>query len=873
MDSKRIAAARPRVYILVTTTAALLGTVSATGLIPQYTAAEARKHIGETATVVGKVDCIDHGRRHVDLIVGGCDLRKALLWIVLPDEASGPELDPETVRGVQIAVTGKIESAGGTPQITIKSTTQIQPRTALQINYIGRAYDKEQQGNIDGAIADLDKAIAHQPARRDEACQHLAKLKEQKGDWPGALAAYERLIGFDPNNSSSYYVRATAKKQHGDFEAAMADFTRAAELRSDPAGFTSIGDMRKERGDIAGANAEYDKAIALCDRQIAGTAKTDSASPLGSDPYFSRGYARELKGDLDEAVADYTQAIANNPARAAMAYGARGNIRRARGDLGGAIADYQHKYQITHYPDDKQKLEQARAEAKAGAKKVVVAPTRIQAAQNEQSSNKGEVTPESVAEAFVEAYSGTDVDAVAGLYGDRIDYTNSGVIGRADIRKQAREYFARWPKRQWSLTGPVKTTSMGPSRQKVIFSASYDASNPKANIHASGVAQETLILATDQTGGIKIVSQKERTSKRDSSQPDEKTSGDFGLKAAKTEYDTSSRDEAARIRYVTKLAGMLGKGMQYWWRTHDKMGGPNLDGVEEELIKHPMPRNVDSRKLTPLLIGKWASPRHVYVFRADGTYGVADEQRDKWRIDRNEYIDDVSRGPIILLDRNYFIYAEGEGVAFYMRANDSEAERNQSANTNTQNAAEEVNSTFNGAGDKADGEEKLFSPDKSYSVEIMRGYGLNSSALVLFNGTQELARIPAEVGPVGSFFEALWSPDGKYVAINKQRSSRPGGDEMWIVALPTGKVLRQPDDAPWDELYEKADAFIAEKGLNETGGKEFLTLIAISWEKDRLRLRLEAGFSETEDRYFFEGTVDPLHLKTIADWKVSKTKS
>jgi len=41
-----------------------------------------------------------------------------------------------------------------------------------------------------------------------------------------------------------------------------------------------------------------------------------------------------------------------------MAYDARGNIRRARGDLTGAIADYQHKYQITHYPDDKQKLEQ-----------------------------------------------------------------------------------------------------------------------------------------------------------------------------------------------------------------------------------------------------------------------------------------------------------------------------------------------------------------------------------------------------------------------------------------------------------------------------------------------------------------------------------
>src|SRR5207302_1286167 len=38
-------------------------------------------------------------------------------------------------------------------------------------------------------------------------------------------------------------------------------------------------------------------------------------------------------------------------------------------------------------------------------------------------------------------------------------------------------------------------------------------------------------------------------------------------------------------------------------------------------------------------------------------------------INGNEYIDDVSRGPIVLLDHNYFIYAEDQGVASYTRAN------------------------------------------------------------------------------------------------------------------------------------------------------------------------------------------------------------
>ncbi|MEP7015033.1 MAG: tetratricopeptide repeat protein [Verrucomicrobiota bacterium] len=484
------------------------------------------------------MDDIGHGRRHIDLIIGGSDLRKAQLWVVLPNDFAGSEVDPETLRGVSIAVTGKIESSGGTPQITIKSTTDIQARSALQTNYIGNAYDKETKGDLDGAIEDLNQAIEHQPVRRDEACQHLAGVKAKRGDWAGALAAYDRLVSFDPNNSDSYYTRATAKKQHGDFEAAMADYEKVAELRSSSNDYIQMGNLRKEKGDMTGAAAEYDKAIALCDRQIAGTAKSYPQSPLGSDPYFGRGWARELKGDLDGALPDYTQAIANDPARAAMAYGARGNLRRARGDLSGAIADYQHKYQITHYPDDKQKLEQASAEARTGAKKVVVTQSSIQAAQKEQPANKDKdkVSPDSIATAFVQAYSGADVDTLAGLYADRVDHTNSGVISNAAIRKQAQEYFARWPVRQWSLAGLVKTISLGGNRQKVIFSASYDASDPQTNKHASGIAQETLILASDKRGAIKIVSQKEQTSKTGSSQPDEQSSEDRDRDVAKAEY-------------------------------------------------------------------------------------------------------------------------------------------------------------------------------------------------------------------------------------------------------------------------------------------------------------------------------------------------
>ena len=163
--------------------------------------------------------------------------------------------------------------------------------------------------------------------------------------------------------------------------------------------------------------------------------------------------------------------------------------------------------------------------------------------------------------------------------------------------------------------------------------------------------------------------------------------------------------------------------------------------------------------------------------------------------------------------------------------------------------------------------EKLKSPYGKYSIEVVRG---TEDSLVVSHGGEVIAKVPTSVGPVGSLFEALWHPDGSYVAVNKQRSSRSGGDSMWILALPTGKVLRKPDDAFWDELEKRASAYIDEKHLSET--KVSLTLIATGWGKGGLRFRLEAWFGEMEFSYFFDGTVDPLNLRTINDWKVSTTK-
>jgi tetratricopeptide (TPR) repeat protein len=52
-----------------------------------------------------------------------------------------------------------------------------------------------------------------------------------------------------------------------------------------------------------------------------------------------RGEAKLRKGDLNGAIADFSQAIRVNP-QYGLAYRNRGNAKRKKGDLDGAIADY-----------------------------------------------------------------------------------------------------------------------------------------------------------------------------------------------------------------------------------------------------------------------------------------------------------------------------------------------------------------------------------------------------------------------------------------------------------------------------------------------------------------------------------------------------
>jgi len=86
------------------------------------------------------------------------------------------------------------------------------------------------------------------------------------------------------------------------------------------------------------------------------------------------------------------------------------------------------------------------------------------------------------------------------------------------------------------------------------------------------------------------------------------------------------------------------------------------------LQKHPAPKNIDSKKLRQLLVGKWESPRRTYVYRANGKCGTQGGPiNSNWRIEGNKLIQGDLSGPIILLNQDYFIYSSRGSVFFHSR--------------------------------------------------------------------------------------------------------------------------------------------------------------------------------------------------------------
>jgi|GEM_PF-1126930 len=150
--------------------------------------------------------------------------------------------------------------------------------------------------------------------------------KAQKRDLDGAIADFSKAIELKPDFAGAYFNRGVAKRDKGDLDGVIVDSTKAIELKPDYlSAYQNRGYAKSGKRDWDGAIADFSKAIEL---------KPDNAAD-----YYYRGSAKSGKRDWDGAIADFSKTIELKPDFVA-AYSNRGNAKSKKRDFDGAIADF-----------------------------------------------------------------------------------------------------------------------------------------------------------------------------------------------------------------------------------------------------------------------------------------------------------------------------------------------------------------------------------------------------------------------------------------------------------------------------------------------------------------------------------------------------
>lgn len=129
-----------------------------------------------------------------------------------------------------------------------------------------------------------------------------------------------------PRSADEHFRRGVARFEKGDLAGAIADFDRALELHAQ----SVDGDNR--RGDALKLDNKLDRDRAL-------TPRIAVVDPFLAATHYNRGLARQAGGDLEGAYTDFDRAVQLNP-RDDAAWNNRGSMRQDKGDLDGAIADF-----------------------------------------------------------------------------------------------------------------------------------------------------------------------------------------------------------------------------------------------------------------------------------------------------------------------------------------------------------------------------------------------------------------------------------------------------------------------------------------------------------------------------------------------------
>ncbi|WP_293347462.1 MULTISPECIES: serine protease [unclassified Microcoleus] len=202
----------------------------------------------------------------------------------------------------------------------------INPKSSLA--WYARGLGVYDQGNYVDAVRCFSKAVEIKP--------DFYAAWRKKGDALGAskqygfaLDAIERAIEeAEKQNQKDFalYWRkgVTLRELKRDPEAIIA-YTKSIEIQPHPYPYVNRGSLYGGKGDYDNALKDYNEAIKL--------------DPKNAIAYSNRGDVYYNKGDYDNALKVYTEAIKLDP-KYAIAYSNRGNLYREKGDYDNALKDF-----------------------------------------------------------------------------------------------------------------------------------------------------------------------------------------------------------------------------------------------------------------------------------------------------------------------------------------------------------------------------------------------------------------------------------------------------------------------------------------------------------------------------------------------------
>lgn len=150
-----------------------------------------------------------------------------------------------------------------------------------------------------------------------------------------AIPFYTKMIAGDPVSTESYWKRANAHHQRGQYELAIGDYTRAMEIDS------KLQHLRINRAQSYICLGQFGAAFLDCDQLIA---QSSDASTCAS-AFITRALAQQALGREQDALDEYGKAIESAP-EFASAYFHRGRLHEWMSRNEAAIKDFSRAIEL-----------------------------------------------------------------------------------------------------------------------------------------------------------------------------------------------------------------------------------------------------------------------------------------------------------------------------------------------------------------------------------------------------------------------------------------------------------------------------------------------------------------------------------------------